>query len=285
MTTQRTLTTLLGHEMTVLTPDHVGDKIATQGLYEKENLALLLALLRRIDHPMVLDIGANIGNHSLAFATVAAHVHAFEPLPCAYRMLADNVARNRLGALVTPHPCALSDVEDDARFYVSLDGNLGASSFDKRHAKTDAITVPRRTGDACLRELGVNHVDLVKIDVEAHEAFVLRGLWATLARDLPVIAMEWNDPLTIARLRGSPEMAFLLERYHIHVLGNCHDRGYWEGRPLAWLRRKLARFTQPRRAVLYPFKPERLYKNLLLIPKGREALLQDLEPLVLGSRP
>jgi FkbM family methyltransferase len=284
MTTTRTLTTILGHEMTVLTPDHVGDKIASQGLYEKENLALLLALLHRIDKPVVLDIGANIGNHSLAFATEAARVHAFEPMPTAHRLLTENVACNALDGIVITHQCALSDIEGSATFYVSLDGNLGASSFDKRHDQTDAITLPKRTGDAVLRELGVNRVDFVKIDVEAHEAFVLRGLRETLARDLPIITMEWNDPLTVSRLRGSPELAFLSEHYTFHVLGNYHDRGYWQGKPLAWLRRKLAKLTQPRRAVLYPFSPDRLYKNLLLIPKGREALLQGLEPLVLRSR-
>jgi FkbM family methyltransferase len=272
--------------MTVLTPDHVGDKIAAQGLYEKENLALLLALLRRLEQPVVLDIGANIGNHSLAFATAVGRegcIHAFEPLPRAYELLRDNVTRNQLDKAVITHQCALSDSDGSATFYMNLDGNLGASGFDKRSDQVEAMTLPRRQGDGYLRELGVRRVDLIKIDAEAHEAFVLRGLRETLARDLPILAMEWNDPLTIERLRGSPELAFLQAQYSIHVLGSSFDRGYWEGRVLAWPRRKLAKFTQARRAVLYPFKPERLYKNLLLIPKGRESLLRDLEPLVLAG--
>ncbi|MFZ9585699.1 MAG: hypothetical protein ACO280_12205, partial [Pseudohongiellaceae bacterium] len=64
----RTLTTSLGHVMTVFKDDYIGDKILKQGLYERENLALLLDLLGKIENPVVLDIGANIGNHALAFS-------------------------------------------------------------------------------------------------------------------------------------------------------------------------------------------------------------------------
>lgn len=285
MTSTRSLTTLLGHEMTVFTPDHVGDKIASQGLYEKENLQLLLALLKRLPEAVVLDIGANIGNHTLAFATAAAEVHAFEPMPHIHRVLADNVARNPLPAKVVAHHCALSDTEGSDTLYIRLDGNYGASSFDKRSDAVEAVTVVKHVGDSYLREQGIGRVDFVKIDVEAHEVFVLRGLKDTLARDLPVLTMEWNDPLTIERLSGSPELAFLEQHYTIHVLGSSYDRGYWEGRPFALLRRKWTKLTQPRRAVLYPFKSERLYKNLLLIPKGRETLLEGLEPIQFAERP
>ncbi|HWK55127.1 MAG TPA: FkbM family methyltransferase [Hyphomicrobiales bacterium] len=276
MTATRTLSTLLGHEITVFTPDHVGDKIAAHGLYEKENLLLLLALLHRLHEPVVLDIGANVGNHSLAFATAAAQVHAFEPLPRLYRVLADNVARNHLHH-VTAHHCALSDVEGSDTLYMTLDGNLGASSFDRRSDQVEAVAVNKHVGDDYLRSIGVQKVDLVKIDVEAHELFVLRGLRATLARDLPVLTMEWNDPLSLERLRGSEELAFLQDHYEIRVLGSNYDRGYWQGRPLSFLRRKLTRLLRPRRAVLYPFDSTQLYKNLLLIPKHRAALLDALE--------
>jgi hypothetical protein len=44
------------------------------------------------------------------------------------------------------------------------------------------------------------------------------------------------------------------------------------------LRRKLAKLCGTRRAVLYPFDPTRLYKNLLLIPKERLAVLEQLQP-------
>jgi FkbM family methyltransferase len=268
----RTLTTSLGHVMTVFKDDYIGDKILKQGLYERENLALLLDLLGKIEHPVVLDIGANIGNHALAFSTRAREVHAFEPVPAINALLSENVRRNGLGN-VTVHPVALSDASGSATLHVNTAGNLGASSFDSRGGSEAAIEVAKATGDEFLAAAGVGRVDLVKIDVEAHEAFVLRGLCKTLARDLPWLTLEWNDPLTIQRLHGSEELGFLLDHYTPWVLGSNHDRLFWKSRPFGLLRRKWHRLFTERRALLYPFEPTRLYKNLLFVPKGREALL------------
>jgi FkbM family methyltransferase len=276
MNDTRTCTNLFGQRVTVFCNDHVGDKIASQGLYEKENLELLLRLLRSIPQPVVLDIGANIGNHTLAFATVASQVHAFEPIPRIHALLRLNVEQNQL-ANVALHAVALSDSEGEATIHMVTDGNYGASSFDQRSGVSEAVTVSRRRGDALLAELGVDKVDFIKIDVEAHEVYVLRGLMNTLQNQRPFITMEWNDPLTIERLNGSPELQFLMENYRVLVLGSSWDRAWWAGKPLAFLRRKLARMFGTRRAVLYPFEPTRLYKNLLLIPRERLALLQQLQ--------
>lgn len=269
------VTTSLGHRMTVFRNDHVGDKIARNGLYEKENLSLLLKLLEQLPQPTVLDIGANIGNHTLAFATRAHAVHAFEPIPYLYAVLSDNVQRNAL-AQVHAHNLALSDHAGSATINMVNAGNYGASSFDKRTEGTTPVDVTLATGDAFVMAHDIMRVDFVKIDVEAHEVFVLRGLMQTLQRDLPFITMEWNDPLTIERLRGSPELQFLQQHYVIRVLGSNYDRGWWAGKPLAFLRRKLTRLLHPRKAVLYDFNPDQLYKNLLLVPKGRESVVQAL---------
>lgn len=269
------VTTSLGHQMAVFRNDHVGDKIAHNGLYEKENLLLLLKLLERLPNATVLDIGANIGNHALAFATRAHTVHAFEPIPYLYEVLRGNVARNGL-AHVHAHNVALSDHGGSATINMVNAGNYGASSFDRRTEGTTPVDVTLTTGDAFIAEHGIARVDFVKIDVEAHEVFVLRGLMQTLQRDLPFITMEWNDPLTIERLRGSPELQFLQQHYTIRVLGSNYDRQWWAGKPFAFLRRKLTRLLTPRTAVLYDFDSSRLYKNLLLVPKGRESLVQGL---------
>jgi FkbM family methyltransferase len=275
MDTTATITTALGHSMTVFRHDHVGDKIARHGLYEKENLHLLLKLLAQLPQPVVLDIGANIGNHTLAFATRAHVVHAFEPIPYLFDVLSGNIARNKL-THVFAHNVALSDHEGRATINMVNAGNFGASSFDKRTEGTTPVAVTLTTGDAFIAQHNVGRVDFVKIDVEAHEVFVLRGLMQTLRRDQPFITMEWNDPLTIDRLRDSPELKFLQEHYLIHVLGSNYDRAWWAGKPFSFLRRKLTRLLQPRTAVLYDFDASRLYKNLLLVPKDRQHLLRAL---------
>lgn len=275
MDNTRTVTSTFGHLMTVFRNDHIGNKIAQHGLYEKETLTLLLTLLKRMQQPVALDIGANIGNHALAFATCAHTVHAFEPLPLIHDLLCRNVEQNAM-TNIRVHNLALSDSEGSDTIFMVQDGNYGASSFDRRREAVEPVVIQKTTGDACLARLHVDRVDLVKIDVEAHEVYVLRGLMATIARHKPVITMEWNDPLTIQRLGGSPELKFLNEHYSIYVLGTRGDRGWWQGLPLGPVRRKLARWFGNREAVLYPFNPDCLYKNLLLIPQGREDLLAGI---------
>jgi len=268
----RTLHTRLGHRITAFCNDHVGDKIALHGLYEPENLELLLDLLGKIKAAVVLDIGANIGNHTLAFATRAASVHAFEPIPAIYQLLHDNVAANGL-AHVHTHPVALSDTAGTATIYMVKQGNFGASSFDQRADGVEPVEVNKQTGDEFVRQHGLGRIHFIKIDVEAHEVYVLRGLMETLRRDLPWLTMEWNDLLTIERLNHSPELTFLQQHYTLWVLGSNYNRTYWVNQRFGFLRRKLTRLFKPRRALLYRFLPDRLYKNLLLVPKGKEYLL------------
>jgi FkbM family methyltransferase len=274
MAETHTLTTILGHSITVFKNDHIGNKIARHGLYEKENVQFLLRLLQLIPAPVVLDIGANIGNHTLAFATCARHVYAFEPILAIYKLLSANVAANNLGNVTTCN-FALSDSTESATIYMVRSGNFGASSFDKRSEGVEAVTVKKMPGDSFVINNGIEKVDLVKIDVEAHEIFVLRGLMQTLRTHQPFITMEWNNAVTVERLNGSTELQFLFANYQIYVLGSNYDRGYWRGRPSAFVRRKFTRLFKTRKAVLYPFDPTRLYKNLLLVPNGKESLLEQ----------
>ncbi len=269
------LTNILGQRVRVFTNDHIGTKIRVQGLYEKENLFLLRNVLEQLRQPIVLDIGANIGNHSMALAACAAHVHAFEPLPAAFALLDENIHENNLHN-VHAHPVALSDEEGDATFYHVRSGNVGASGFDLRHNDAEPVTVQKRIGDRIVRELGLTRVDLIKIDVEAHEAFVLRGLMQTIKQHRPFIVMEWTDPLTIQRFADMGLWKSLFSDYRVFVLGSNYDREYRRGEPLAFLRRKLCRLIKPRSLVLYPFNPARLYKNLLLVPPEKRQYLPEV---------
>jgi FkbM family methyltransferase len=274
-TDTQNLTTSLGHKVIAFKNDHVGDKIAKNGLYEKENLGLLLQLLNKITNPVVMDIGANIGNHALAFSTAANRVLAFEPLPVVFNLLEKNISNNNIDN-VQAFPFALSDVEEQATIYMVREGNVGASSFDQREDEVDAVTVNKKIGDEVLAEVGIKKLDLIKLDVEAHEAYVLRGLRKTLQQHKPIITMEWNDPLTIERLNGSDELQFLFEEYNVYVLGSNYDRGYWQHYNFAFIRRKLTRLFKTKKAALYAFNPARVYKNLLLIPKSKQAILDGI---------
>lgn len=267
------LVTTLGHRITVFENDVIGRNIARTGLYEKEIVEYLNRLLDKMSDAVVLDIGANIGNHALAFSTQAKQVYAFEPLPQVFGVLEKNVRQNSIQN-IQAFQLALSSANGTATIYQNKSGNIGASSFDRRgQGESEAVTVQKKTGDQVVADLQLARIDLIKLDVEAHESYVLQGLMTSLEKFRPFIMMEWADQLTIERLSQSPIMDFLYREFDIHVLGSKHERMYWEGKSYAWVKRKLARLLLPREAILYDFDPSRLYRNLLLIPKDKRSLL------------
>jgi FkbM family methyltransferase len=280
LTTRTTvqLNTCLNQRITVFADDHIGDNIRRYGLHEKERLLVLRQLLQRLPAAIVLDIGANIGNHTLVFATCAAHVHAFEPLPTVHTVLSANIADNGLQN-VSAHAVALSDQNGAAEFFIGHARNVGMSSFDQRHDHTGKVEVLRRIGDEFLAELGVSKIDFLKIDVEGHEYFALSGLLKTLQRDLPVITLEWNDPVAINRFDNTELWRFLTDSYSFVALDTTHDRTVWQGQPFSFFKRKWHRL-RPRRPVIHGFDLRSHYDCVVLVPKGREALLAGLAAAV-----
>jgi FkbM family methyltransferase len=222
-----------------------------------------------IDHAVVFDIGANIGNHTLAFATCAGQVHAFEPVPQTFRMLQGNISRNHLSN-VQAWNLALSDREEKTCIYLGKPGNMGMSSLEKKDSSGAAVEISSAVGDAFIRTHAIDRVDFMKIDVEGHEYFVIRGLLETIGKFTPVITLEWNDPSAIARFADSEEFRFLQIRYDFHGLATNHDRTVWAGRPFSWFKRKFNRWFLPSRPVIHRFDPDWRYDNILLLPKNSD---------------
>jgi FkbM family methyltransferase len=267
-----TVRNLFGQSVKVFCSDHIGDRIAKKGLYERESLLFLLGVLRHLKAPVVLDVGANIGNHTLAFATVAHSVLAFEPLPDVFELLRRNVEANGL-ANVRAFNLALSDSSGEAEFFMVVDGNVGASSFERASDADCVIRVERECGDDLLARVGVDRVDFIKLDVEGHELNVLRGLQAMLQRCRPIITMEWSGRLAADRFMDSDIKRFLERHYSIFVLGSNYDREYWRGRRLGAIRRALTRVFKTKVVRLRQFDSEKHYSNLLMVPKGQELVL------------
>lgn len=267
-----TLTTPLGHRITFFAGDYIGERIRKYGLYEHTALQFLLPLLERMERPVVLDIGANIGNHALAFSRHAQAVYAFEPIPEIFQLLKENIAQNGLDH-VHAVDRALSDGTGDAVIYVNRAGNLGSSSFYQRGHQSERQTIRRQRGDDALAELGLGRVDFIKLDVEGHELNVIQGLEATLGHCRPLVLMEWNEEEAIRRINEAAVLDDLFSDYDFFVLGNNRDLEYWAGRRLPRFRRGLSRRLMPKRSRLYAFDRTRIYKNILLVPREKLDLI------------
>jgi FkbM family methyltransferase len=149
----------------------------------------------RLIHPgdTVFDVGANIGLWGLRAARRAGPggaVHCFEPLPRNAERLLSNAALNRLGNL-SVHAVALADRSGRATFYEPAPGDSGKGRLAPREGLHPGPEVELATLDAVRRDLGVERLDLLKLDVEGGEEMVLRGGLRTLASgEAPIVIFE-----------------------------------------------------------------------------------------------
>ncbi len=133
-----------------------------------------------------VDIGANVGNHSL-FAGLfrdAARIIPFEPNPLAYRLFVLNIVMNGLrDRVVFDHVgFGAADLDRDGFAMSERMKNLGAAKM-----VAGAGNISTKRPDDVLRD---EVPDFIKIDVEGMEMLVLRGLQKTIARTRPVLLVE-----------------------------------------------------------------------------------------------
>lgn len=176
------------------------------GCYEQRETAIIKRVLTR--GGVFVDAGANIGWFTALAATIVGNngiVLAFEPSPYAYDLLSSTVAGC---ANVRAFRCGLSDHDGEIGLFVPPETYAGHDpSMVEYCADMTPITVPVRRLDAVLEELGISRVDLIKIDVEAHEPEVFSGCQSLLRRGcIQHILCEFNDPLLRQRGTSSREL-------------------------------------------------------------------------------
>jgi FkbM family methyltransferase len=135
----------------------------------------------------VIDIGANVGAHTLRFAKhvgPAGRILAIEPTDYAYRKLARNLSLNAFPQ-VTALQVALAE-QAAPRQTISFRSSWRSDG----RQQTGTSVVDFVTLDDCCAAHGITRVDLIKLDVDGHEFGVLAGGAQTLARSRPALLME-----------------------------------------------------------------------------------------------
>jgi FkbM family methyltransferase len=153
----------------------------------------------------VVDVGANAGVFTLAVARLVGsegRVIAIEPNPVVLGRLTANVKANGFEDRVTILPIAIAD--HTARGLV-VDQN-GNSTVARIHVLTgsesiSSETVGVRTLDDALGDLGIAHVDLLKVDVEGLERSVMEGSERTLAHCNRMV-MEIGDMADVPAIQS-----------------------------------------------------------------------------------
>jgi len=204
--------TVRGTRLTVDLRDRKLGRMLYQGRDHEASLARLFECAD-LEGSTCLDIGANIGLHTLALSRLVGpvgRVFAFEPAPPSFALLEHNLRRNGAGN-VTAHRAAVGDRAGTGRLAFNprnhADNRLAADA----PAAWKRIDVPVVAIDERLADVAPGRVAFVKIDVQGWECYVLRGMRTLLARNpQAIIAIEmFPDGLREAGASGA-ELAQLV---------------------------------------------------------------------------
>ena len=152
-------------------------------------------LARRVKPGMtVVDVGANFGYYTLLLADAVGelgHVIAVEPNPDAVALLRETVLLNGYASRTRIVPHALSSVAGSAWLYAP-DGEPKNAAIVEQAALPGGSTTEVST--LTLDEVALQYpkIDLVKIDAEGGEVGIIAGMQQVIARDRPMIVLEFN---------------------------------------------------------------------------------------------
>lgn len=172
--------------------DYIQQSIITEGTYyDGKNLNFICkewnngVVSDKIKNGCILDIGANIGNHTLFFFFECGIKRAicFEPVESTYGILKRNIELNHLSQNVTLVNSAVGAASGTATVSHYEKNNIGATQI----SLDEAGGIPVVSIDAMQIE---EDVKLIKIDVEGFEKSVIDGCRETLMKYESYIMIE-----------------------------------------------------------------------------------------------
>lgn len=190
--------------------------LAIYGEWAGQEVDAMCSLIKPGD--VVLDVGANIGTVTVAFAKrvgTAGHVYAFEPQKSPYYLLCGNIALTSTLYQTTAINAAVGEADgmiDVPLVDISKPFNLGGVRLDDpnyiRAAAYEQVAMIK------IDSLGLQRCDLMKIDVETMEAKVLLGATNTIAKYKPVIFAETlADKTNPHEMQNLNKMAYILNAH------------------------------------------------------------------------
>jgi len=173
-------------QLAIFSYDHIGHAINLGGVYEGSELDVLFEWLQKYQVDMqttaAIDIGANIGNHSLYFSDHFKHVYSFEPNPLTFKLLSLNT---ELASNITCFAVGISDSNRSAEIYFSGNNIGGATVTDSPTVSSQPVVL--RTLDSFTE---LKDVKLIKMDVERHELPAIMGAKNIIIQNQPIILFE-----------------------------------------------------------------------------------------------
>jgi FkbM family methyltransferase len=161
--------------------------------YEQPVFDLLNTIVKQ--QWVIYDVGANIGYYSLQFSRLVGdqgHIYCFEANPlCVYFLQANLQENNAKNYDILPG--ALTDNSLMVNFTINYaNSGLGITQQSKFYGSKAGheFAVQGYCLDDLVETFALNAPNLIKIDVEGAENFVLQGMQRTLQKHRPIILLE-----------------------------------------------------------------------------------------------
>lgn len=129
-------------------------------------------LVKNKKYGTVLDIGACAGEFSAYIYDDAEKIYALEPFPPHFKELEDNVREFQLDK-IKPFKLALGSSNGEAKLSTLED--RGSNRLLSEDEPRNSIMVQTKTLATFMKDEGIDHVDLLKIDIEGGENVVFSG--------------------------------------------------------------------------------------------------------------
>lgn len=270
------LTTKRGYLLDVFEGDSITREMQKKGEYDSNTLNSLSDVLTSIQPHVSLDVGANVGNHSVLIAKLSAKLIAFEPVKFVFEALQKNLLQNNLvNALAVNF--GLSNEESHTQIFIPENGNLGSSSLENRVGKGTRIEIQTVVGDVYLKaNLPDAQIDFIKMDVEGHEAMALLGLEHTIRANQPLLLLEWKCRSTADAFINLGLFNKLFSDYQFYSLTYTNNKKVHAKNVVGFLMRIYYKiFNQ--HWCLSNFDPAKSYTNVYFVPVRYSSLFKQFK--------
>lgn len=186
--------------------------IKHDGVHEKHFVELSSLICKKND--VVIDLGANIGFHTITLSKLVTNgkVFSFEPQSLAFSILQNNILMNKCTNVVS-FKFAISDRDHKV---CSLD----SYSYSAKEINTGALRISESkniVGDLCLEKkldsFNLPKINFIKIDAEGSEFNVLTGAKLLITQSRPIIFIEIIEEHLNAKKKSSKELIELILSY------------------------------------------------------------------------
>jgi FkbM family methyltransferase len=175
----------------LLEKDLISNCISNYGYWE-QHLFLFYSKFIQPDY-VILDGGANLGFHTICFATLAnkGKVYSFEPQPLIFNLLSTNILLNGATDIVKQFRLGLGEKEENLKMSPLKDqlfsetcinyGGRGLTNLEEGEEQVLLTTIDN---------LNLDKLDFIKLDVQGFELETIKGGEKTIKNNYPIFFLE-----------------------------------------------------------------------------------------------